>query len=603
MTALAEPTSPFLVRLRDRISLIDIPFGDRLSRMLLFRKDDTLYIRLAERWEKQQAELGHYRFRPPILSDLVFTRPDGQPLPFTLTTYPHKLVLETPLGDIQCAFVDPETLYFALPQQPIGCRFEVQAAEGYIDRRGASFRGYRNTACTFNRPLLHANLTPLEGGRWRTEFAILAENPVASDSSGMLLNISPRLGFNRSMPVAGEVFAGAEDRWHRWFAAAPPVLPQYEAQYYYAWWVLRTGLISPRYYMTREGMAPSKIHYVGVWQWDAYFHALAYQHVDMHLAEDQLRLMLDHQQRNGMIPDAVHDEGIVTHLSTPVDADVTKPPLIAWAALKLYQRSGHRDFLDEIYEPMCRWNQWWFERNDDDRDGICQYNHPFSSGLDDSPLWDQGMPVESPDLSTYLCLQMESLSTIARIIGEERDAALWAGRANALVQRMIEHFWDPEAGLFWAMRDHQPVRVHTPFNLFPLWTARLPSSIADRLVAHLTDPAEFWPAYPIPTVALSDPLYNPNQMWRGPCWVNINYLFIDGLERSGYRALARALRTRTLDLIMRHEDVYEYYHPETGDKPPKAAPLFGWTSAVFIDLAIRASQEADSDTLEGDTRH
>ena len=64
-----------------------------------------------------------------------------------------------------------------------------------------------------------------------------------------------------------------------------------------------------------------------------------------------------------MIPDAVHDEGIVTHLKnlSPVDADVTKPPLIAWAALKLYECDGDRDFLDEIYEPLVRWHHWWFD--------------------------------------------------------------------------------------------------------------------------------------------------------------------------------------------------------------------------------------------------
>ena len=101
---------------------------------------------------------------------------------------------------------------------------------------------------------------------------------------------------------------------------------------------------------------PSMIHYVGVWQWDAYFHALAYRHMDMHLAQDQIRIMLDHQREDGMIPDAVHDEGAVTHLNFPVDADVTKPPLLAWAAWKLYEKEGDREFLNEIYEPIVRWN-------------------------------------------------------------------------------------------------------------------------------------------------------------------------------------------------------------------------------------------------------
>jgi hypothetical protein len=46
---------------------------------------------------------------------------------------------------------------------------------------------------------------------------------------------------------------------------------------------------------------------------------------------------------------------------------------------------------------------------------------------------------------------------------------------------------------------------------------------------------------------------------------------------------------------MGHRDLYEYYHPETGGRPPRAAPIFGWTSAVFIELAIEASREPDLD--------
>jgi len=63
-----------------------------------------------------------------------------------------------------------------------------------------------------------------------------------------------------------------------------------------------------------------------------------------------------------------------------------------------------------------------------------------------------------------------------------------------------------------------------------------------------------------------------------------------GLGARGYLDWARALRDKTLALLMRHSDIYEYYHPETGDPPPNAASVFGWSSAVFVDLAIKASR-------------
>jgi glycogen debranching enzyme len=184
-------------------------------------------------------------------------------------------------------------------------------------------------------------------------------------------------------------------------------------------------------------------------------------------------------------------------------------------------------------------------------------------------------------------MQLDALGKIAEILGLNEQAVQWQTQASELAQKMIAHFWDESAGVFWATLHHKPIRVLTPFNLYPLLTGRMPRAIVERLIAHLTNPAEFWSAYPIPTVALNDPKFDANQMWRGPTWVNINYLFIEGLARCGYADLARELCDKTLALMMRHGDIYEYYNPQTGDPPPHSASVFGWSSAVFLDLAIQ----------------
>lgn len=580
-----------------RIPFSGIPFSERGSRILVFRRGSILYIRLAERWIKWIEEVGDYRRRAPSVQDFVLTDARGTPLDFTLTTYPHALFFSTRIGEFWLAFADEETLYLKLPAGRCGVSFRAYATHGRVDRRGGEFKGdpehrvtHRNIAYTTNARILANEIQDDANGYQHVVLQMSAE---AKPDAAFLLNITPRLGFNRSVSSAESVADDAQARWHAWFDSAPAVAKEYADQYYYAWWIMRMGLLSPRFHLTREAMQPSTIHYIGVWQWDAFFHAIAYRHVDQKLAENQLRIVLDHQREDGMLPDAIHDEGVVLRWKLPGltdESDVTKPPLIAWAALKLFATSGNREFLDEIYEPLCRWNRWWFEKNDDDHDGIVQYNHGFSSGLDDSPLWDEGVPVESPELNTYLVMQMDALAQIADILGLADDAAQWRAQAGALAQKIIVHFWDADAGVFWATRDHKPIRVLTPFNLYPLLTGRMPRAITDRLVAHLTNPAEFWTPYPIPTVARNDPKCDPNQMWRGPTWVNINYLFVEGLARCGYPELARELRAKTLALMMRHNDIYEYYNPDTGDPPPHAASVFGWSSAVFVDLAIDASR-------------
>lgn len=583
--------SSFLALLRDRVDLERIPFTDRGSRLLVFWRPEGLEVRLAERWFKVHGTLSGYRERPAIVDGWRFTDERGRPLAVLRATWPHRVDLKTRRGRFSLAFVDAETVLVTLPPGRCGLVFRSRTVAGQTDRRGGVLVTEdvvrRRIGYTTNARVRHNRVEPSEGGGQRVTLGWDAE-----PGDALLINITPRLGLNRHVPPAEVALADAAGRWHAWFAAAPPVDGPYRSQYYYAWWVMRAGLISSRFFTTREAMTPSKIHYVGVWQWDAYFHALAYRHVDMALAKDQIRVVLDHQREDGMIPDAVHDEGVVAHLSFPVEADVTKPPLVAWTAWKLYESDGDREFLDEIYGPLVRWNAWWFERNDVDGNGLCEYQHPYSSGLDDSPLWDSGMPVESPDLNTYLCLQQEALGRIAETLGLTGDARLWRRRADAMAVRLIRGMWDEAAGQFAARAGGRRVDVSTPFGLFPLLTGRLPERIARRLVAQLTDPKRFWPRFPVPTVALDDPRHDASQMWRGPTWINVNYLLVEGLGRSGFPAEAAELRRRTLDLVAAQTDIYEYYDPVTGRPPPKAAAIFGWSAALFIELLLQEQSDA-----------
>jgi glycogen debranching enzyme len=184
---------------------------------------------------------------------------------------------------------------------------------------------------------------------------------------------------------------------------------------------------------------------------------------------------------------------------------------------------------------------------------------------------------------------------MARVLGMTSEAEYWEKRATSLLNLMLEKLWDAETGLFWARRGENIVPVRTPFSLFPLLTGRLPGEVARRLVEHLNDPQEFWARYPVPTVALNEPAFSPLLMWRGPTWINVNYLLIEGLVRSGFRQEAVELRTRTMELLMGQNDIYEYYSPETGEGSPRAAGTFGWSAALFIDLALQATIDLDDD--------
>jgi len=287
--------SEYLNLLKNRINLKEIPFSDRGSRLLIFQSNGYLTIRLAERWFKREGQLSAYRQRPPLIDQWMFSDEQGNLLEVQVTTYPHRIDFETRIGTFRLAFVDIETLMLTLPAAPCTIQFTANLDKIQTDRRGGILRLTgdirRNVAYTTNARIVSHATAPVGTENQSVHLYMDA----SEGGKALLLNITPRLGFNRYIPEIDSTMDAAEQRWHQWFASAPQVQEEYRAQYYYAWWIMRAGLISTRFYTTREAMTPSMIHYVGVWQWDAFFHALAYRHVEKHLAQDQIRIVLDHQ--------------------------------------------------------------------------------------------------------------------------------------------------------------------------------------------------------------------------------------------------------------------------------------------------------------------
>lgn len=570
--------------LKDQIDITRVPFSNRGSRLLVFQHKDqnSLFVKLAERLICIEPGIESYLKRPPFIDNFIFVDGSGKSLEFKAFASPDILRFQTQLGTFELVFQNNYTLRLGIPDHKAsGLRFRVRTTHSHITSTGGAIDHVRNF-----RYNVH-NGSVIKNSRYNNENECWVEIiSQAEKDCSIVLQISDNPDISIEEVPFSAAKKTAREHWERWYVSVPDVDEKYRQKYAYAWWVMANNLIDPSGHVRYEAMMPTKAFYVGIWLWDSALHAIALRHIDPELARNQIRVMLAHQLPNGMLPDVVFDEGIVAEIDHPIHGFVTKPPILAWSALKIHETAPDIDFLKEIYEPLKRWNRWWFAFNDDDKDGIVQYTHPYSSGLDDSPLWDYGMPIESPDINTYLYIQMDSLATIADIIGKDGEAITWRDEAKSLLGKMIDHLWDEESGIFHAWHDEKPLPVLTPFNLYPLWTGDLPQRITDRLLLHLQDENKFWGKFGIPTVAFNDSAFNPDKMWRGPVWANINYFFIDALQKIGEDQLAIDLCNKTLNLIASHPDIREYYNSLNGEPPTTAAPTFGWSAAVFIDLLL-----------------
>jgi glycogen debranching enzyme len=197
----------------------------------------------------------------------------------------------------------------------------------------------------------------------------------------------------------------------------------------------------------------------------------------------------------------------------------------------------------------------------------------------------------------------DGLRSLARLLRETRQLQLpapWAGlleapyladeldnRASRVTAALLEKCWDEETGVFWDLwgRGENPLRILTLTSLFPLILEDLPDEIVRRLLRdHLLDPNEFWTRYPVPSVAVDepsfDPLFRSQAIWRGPTWVNTNWYFYWALVRHDYGDIATELANRTFDLVLRGGQ-REFFNPLTGEG--LGANDFSWTSLV-LDL-------------------
>jgi glycogen debranching enzyme len=581
-----------LAQLSDQLGIVQTPFTFPGSRILIYQYPDEsrLFIKLAERLMNIFPGLEAYLTRDPFISDIQFFQNDGKPFEFRVTIKPHYIRLGSFVGYVQIAFEDKDTFHVSLPKDlNLGLKFKVHASRYEKLKTGGFAFAYRNLKYETNAEILEHTFTQSNDV---LEIEMLLQTTNDSSIRFCVYDTGP---IEQPLAPFSSVLESSEKTWNDWFSRIPEVDEIYWEKYLYAWWVLAANQISPKGNITRQMAVPSKSGYIGVWLWDNALHALAFRHVDPELARDQIRGILIHQQKDGMLPDAIFDDGIVTEIGHPIPGKVTKPPILAWAALKIHEIAPDEGFIREIYDPLVRWNHWWLPNWKNNPDALASYNHPYSSGMDDHPTWDSGMPVVSPDINTYLYMQMAALSEMAAIIGEKDDSKEWESRSKRLLKAIIRELWDEEAGLFWAYHNGEPIKIKSIINLLPIWTGRLPEEMNQRLLDHMKNDSEFGGDHIVPVVARDDFEFSPDKMWRGPVWANMNYFMIEAMQKIKQYEFAHFLREKTLALIMNSEGIFEYYNAVTGTPGHHAVPMFSWTAAIFIDLAIQAAIEEKND--------
>lgn len=573
------------------LDITESPFSLPESRLLLLRRDGALGLFTAE-YERDLASC-------VVLGEIV-VRSRGVELPLT-GMRPHMLSFGH--GAVTATFAGTDAVSFGAAAD-VPWEFEARASAD-LDASHTWRPGLPSAAAA--QVVATAGMAVTTRGR-----QVRGEG-----RGGVVIRVGKQGGTagQPDVPVHQEALAATTAVWAEWFGRMPVVRADLAGMAATCWWVLGSNTVRLHAHGGPRVVVPSLIGYVGLWQWDAYFIARGLRHGAPELALEQLEVATMAQGADGQLPDVMHDFGVLASSADVPEADLeqlraagsaaadpnlavplTKPPLTAWAVAGLGVGAGAGAGAvagaDELMERALRSQRWWFEHSDVNGDGVPEYAHPYSSGLDDSPVFGYGLPVVSPDLLGYLVLQDVLLAEWAEARGDGVVAGECRARAAATRAALLG-LWDAGAGAsvgrFPAYLQGAPLVPDTIVGLLPLLVGGLPGPVADGLVAALADPARYATPWAVPTVSASDPEYSPVRMWRGPVWINTNAMLAEGLERNGRAAEARALAERTVALVRHAGGPYEYFNPVTGECAPGATSSFGWSAALFVDLAVALS--------------
>ena len=357
-----------------------------------------------------------------------------------------------------------------------------------------------------------------------------------------------------------------------------------------------------------EYTQPSPGRYPWQWYWDSCFAAIVWRRFEPGRARAELESLLAAQRPTGFIGHTIFWNRPVSPLRylfynvlsrSSFQTETIQPPLLAWA--------WSIAVGDPAAEPRIAAHMDWLAANRDlEGDGLLWIVQPDESGLDASPKFEPvwGALANGKLGFPLLVRRNRRVGFNARQVRERGWPQLcetlvntmWSfslqamGRPSA-TPALVERLWDERRGLF--LDEVQPggarPGVVTWASLAPLALPDLPEEIGRRLVEeHLLNRDEFLTAVAPPSVAVSEPSYEPDgghgplrRYWRGPTWVNAAWLVWIGMRRLGYLAEAERLAAGVIGAVAR-SGLREYYDPRDGTG--LGAREFAW-SALIAELA------------------
>ncbi|KAJ2345688.1 Processing alpha glucosidase I [Coemansia sp. RSA 2673] len=313
------------------------------------------------------------------------------------------------------------------------------------------------------------------------------------------------------------------------------------------------------------------------------------------LARGMTRSMDDALQAGGAVEEGVCDEQCL--LQSKLDSLVPYTSRL----LGFFQKSQAGDNVDGSMSPSKAGYRWRGRTE----------NHTLTSGLDDYPRASVPSTGElHVDLYSWVAYMARLNAELSPAAGDAEleshlemlDKIHWNEQENMYcdvttgIREDYDELEDEDEGLERVFVCHRGY-----VSLFPMLLGLVPpdSKKLGHILSMIEDPEELWTEFGVRSLSKRDEFYGQGEnYWRGPIWININYLILSSLHRNyvgvegPYQEQARSIYTRLRDNLIANvfeqyqssRFFWEQYNPEDG-AGQRTHPFTGWTTLIVLVMA------------------
>ncbi len=389
--------------------------------------------------------------------------------------------------------------------------------------------------------------------------------------------------------------------------------------------------------------------YPAQWNWDSGFIALGYSHFKLKYALDEIKTLIRGQWKDGMIPHILfHDLNTNYYPNHSVwacgnkihSSGITQPPILAIIIKLILDKNKINNKVKaefkKIVKKVLKYHKWFIKFRDPQNSGLVSILHPWESGYDNSPLWDEPMSkIKVPKNLKYkrgdnkvvnpeyrpLDIDYDRYVTIKNHLKKKKynpkklyKASLFnvvdVGfnsiflRANKDLLQLLKMFNFESTALesYISRSENKIIKLYNKkknnfFNLdlknkkkitipsithyFILFADLKDKILNNKIIKNLKKHSSK-EKYLFSSIKSNHQKFEEKRYWRGPVWINCNWIIYQGLKNKDIK-FAKQIKKKTIDLV-KQKGFNEYYSCKTGEA--FGASNFSWTASLFLDLIL-----------------